>query len=253
MCLLCSDLQKPTLDRTFKLVRRPALVACPEESVAAVSGARVMQRVATHQSQASVSTDAPAASAGIRLISDVIDFSQADDGAMIAYGLSDQLDDLKVHHIKHLPMEFRQVMSHLPGHEIILSEQGIQAMAMLGLQRSFVGYIRRRLHRTPHRVHLADAHPASGGGGAACGRHKCVCRFWRESGHLLLASQGTYAGLPDFLTQVVESELARIPRAFARSHPDLRWTIVYLPQVCCLCECFSAFWCMRGEAWWLAV
>ena len=34
--------------------------------------------------------------AGIGLISDVIDFSQADDGAMIAYGLSDQLDDLKV-------------------------------------------------------------------------------------------------------------------------------------------------------------
>ena len=42
--------------------------------------------------------------------------------------------------------------------------------------------------------------------------------------------QGTYAGLPDFLTQVVESELARIPRAFARYHPDQRWTIVYLPQ-----------------------
>jgi hypothetical protein len=34
--------------------------------------------------------------AGIGLISDVIDFSQADDGAMIAYGISDQLDDLKV-------------------------------------------------------------------------------------------------------------------------------------------------------------
>lgn len=53
----------------------------------------------------------------------------------------------------------------------------------------------------------------------------------RKSGCELLALQGTYAGLPDFLTQVVESELARIPRAFARSHPDLRWTIVYLPQV----------------------
>ena len=36
------------------------------------------------------------AAAGIGLISDVIDFSQADDGAMIAYGISDQLDDLKV-------------------------------------------------------------------------------------------------------------------------------------------------------------
>ena len=30
------------------------------------------------------------------LISDVIDFSQADDGAIVAYGLSEQLDDLKV-------------------------------------------------------------------------------------------------------------------------------------------------------------
>lgn len=43
--------------------------------------------------------------------------------------------------------------------------------------------------------------------------------------------QAMYAGLPDFLTRVVEDELARIPRAFARSHPDQRWTIVYLPQV----------------------
>lgn len=43
--------------------------------------------------------------------------------------------------------------------------------------------------------------------------------------------QGTYAGLPDFLTKVVEDELSRIPRAFARSHADQRWTIVYLPQV----------------------
>ena len=76
----------------------------------------------------------------------------------------------------------------------------------------------------------------------------------RNHGHLLLTSQGTYAGLPDFLTQVVESELARIPRAFARSHPDLRWTIVYLPQVCLpLCMRFLAFCCMREEALWLAV
>lgn len=30
------------------------------------------------------------------LISEVVDFSQADDGAMVAYGISDQLDDLKV-------------------------------------------------------------------------------------------------------------------------------------------------------------
>lgn len=37
--------------------------------------------------------------AGMGLISDVIDFSQADDGAMVAYGISDQLDDLKVEHI----------------------------------------------------------------------------------------------------------------------------------------------------------
>ncbi len=42
--------------------------------------------------------------------------------------------------------------------------------------------------------------------------------------------QATYAGLPDFLTRVVEGELSRIPRAFARGHPDQRWTIVYLPQ-----------------------
>ena len=43
--------------------------------------------------------------------------------------------------------------------------------------------------------------------------------------------QATYAGLPDFLTRVVEDELGRIPRAFARGHPEQRWTIVYLPQV----------------------
>jgi len=30
------------------------------------------------------------------LINDVIDFSQADDGAMVDYGISSQLDDLKV-------------------------------------------------------------------------------------------------------------------------------------------------------------
>lgn len=52
--------------------------------------------------------------------------------------------------------------------------------------------------------------------------------------------QATYAGLPDFLTQVVESELARIPRAFARSHPDQRWSIVYLPQVSGCCGVESA-------------
>ena len=68
----------------------------------------MQQLVAAHQSQASVSTEAPAACAGIGLISDVIDFSQAEDGAMIAYGLSDQLDDLKVlsgfrvHRLKHI-------------------------------------------------------------------------------------------------------------------------------------------------------
>jgi hypothetical protein len=55
----------------------------------------------------------------------------------------------------------------------------------------------------------------------------------------VLSIQATYAGLPDFLTQVVESELARIPRAFARYHPDQRWTIVYLPQACSLDHAFA--------------
>ena len=40
-------------------------------------------------------TEALSVAAGSELILDVIDFSQADDGAMVAYGLSSELDDLK--------------------------------------------------------------------------------------------------------------------------------------------------------------
>ncbi len=54
------------------------------------------------------------------------------------------------------------------------------------------------------------------------------------SQHVMGGVQATYAGLPDFLTRVVEGELRRIPAAFARGRAHQRWTIVYLPQVCCV-------------------
>jgi hypothetical protein len=100
---------------------------------------------------------------------------------------------------------------------------------------ALIAHVKQILHHRADHVHLADGDSASGRG-AVCGAHWYDTGVCQESGHLLPALQGTYAGLPDFLTQVVESELARIPRAFARSHPDLRWSIVYLPQVCCLLD-----------------
>jgi hypothetical protein len=43
--------------------------------------------------------------------------------------------------------------------------------------------------------------------------------------------KATYHGLPDFLTCVVEAELARIPRALGDALRDQLWSIIYMPQV----------------------
>lgn len=69
-----------------------------------------------------------------------------------------------------------------------------------------------------------------GGGPSAPPRHCLFTSCWPCRMILYCDLQATYAGLPDFLTKVVESELTRIPSAFARGHPRQRWTIVYLPQ-----------------------
>lgn len=44
----------------------------------------------------------------------------------------------------------------------------------------------------------------------------------------------TYAGLPDFLTQVVNAELARVPRHLSDALADQLWSIVYMPQARCV-------------------
>ena len=44
------------------------------------------------------------------------------------------------------------------------------------------------------------------------------------------ALKATYLDLPEFLTSVVESELARVPRALARAAESRLWSILYMPQ-----------------------
>ena len=51
-----------------------------------------------------------------------------------------------------------------------------------------------------------------------------ICRELDELKHL-------YNGLPDFLTKIVEEELARIPRALRYGLASQLWTMLYMPQV----------------------
>ncbi|GLC72308.1 MutS protein msh5 [Pleodorina starrii] len=43
--------------------------------------------------------------------------------------------------------------------------------------------------------------------------------------------KATFRALPDFLTQVVETELRRVPRYLVRQNSRQLWTVIYLPQV----------------------
>ena len=57
----------------------------------------------------------------------------------------------------------------------------------------------------------------------------------------------TYAGLPDFLTQVVNAELARVPRHLSDALADQLWSIVYMPQVECVTRLFGAYRAWSGR------
>jgi DNA mismatch repair protein MSH5 len=51
----------------------------------------------------------------------------------------------------------------------------------------------------------------------------------------------TYHGLPDFLTELVQCELDRIPRALSDEQRAQLWSIVYMPQVgSILSQCYHA-------------
>lgn len=64
----------------------------------------------------------------------------------------------------------------------------------------------------------------------------------------------TYHGLPDFLTHVVEAEMARIPRHLSDAFKQQLWSIIYMPQVpphaaTCMQTCFyvPSLYAMPGE------
>ena len=60
----------------------------------------------------------------------------------------------------------------------------------------------------------------------------------QEEGMLIVAGvsdklddlKHTYHGLPDFLTRVVETEMARIPRHLSDAFKQQLWSIIYMPQ-----------------------
>jgi len=128
--------------------------------------------------------------AGARLVADVIDFEQRDEGMMVAHGICDQLDDMK-HEYAGLPDFLTRVR-----------------LLLLGPL-----------------AHCAPSRTYPGGQSAGINHYMMpICAQVHVAFAITTKTQSIA------FRQVVEAELQRIPRALLRGHSQELWSIVYMPQ-----------------------
>ncbi|KAJ9533811.1 hypothetical protein QJQ45_026904, partial [Haematococcus lacustris] len=118
------------------------------------------------------------------------------------------------------------------------ASQGSASWSTAGIGHKVLAHIGEEL-ATAHRLLCSVLDPSVGQGGQAAG-HVEQSEAQPTSGVVAVGVceeldqlRDTYHGLPDFLTQVVEGELARVPPHIARRHSANQqlWSITYLPQV----------------------